>query len=197
MVAIFAESALVRRPWSARANTMMAAALVTWPVCGKALSCRSAARIDSCFSAGNCSRWWWSAGPVTWQSPRPRQRSTVLLPATDDAPRHVRAQRMGPRLRPLPCLHRQQRAGPRCPPYPRTCYSPCPPSAHVAAPARWPHERFTPTTADRRSVAMGHGKRMRRTGLNLQCRVPRLRRDKCQGPPRLRPHRRGNRPPVY
>lgn len=47
MVAIFAESALVRRPWSARANTMMAAALVTWPVCGKALSCRSAARIDS------------------------------------------------------------------------------------------------------------------------------------------------------
>jgi hypothetical protein len=30
------------------------------------------------------SRWWWSGGPVTWQSPRPRPRSTVLLPATDD-----------------------------------------------------------------------------------------------------------------
>ena len=47
IVAIFAESALVRRPWSARANTMMAAALVTWPACGNAVSCRFAARIDS------------------------------------------------------------------------------------------------------------------------------------------------------
>ena len=42
-----AESALVSFAPSARANTMMAAALVTSPVCGNALLCRSAARIDS------------------------------------------------------------------------------------------------------------------------------------------------------
>ena len=44
---IFAESAAVRRPLSERANTMIAAELVTWPVCGNAWSCRCAARIDS------------------------------------------------------------------------------------------------------------------------------------------------------
>ena len=47
IMAILAESALVRRSLSERANTMMAAALVTWPACGNALSCRFAARIDS------------------------------------------------------------------------------------------------------------------------------------------------------
>ena len=47
IVAILAESVLVRRPPPARANTMMAAALVTWPAWGNALSCRFAARIDS------------------------------------------------------------------------------------------------------------------------------------------------------
>ena len=44
---IFAESAAVSRPPSERANTMIAAEPVTWPVCGKAWSCRCAARIDS------------------------------------------------------------------------------------------------------------------------------------------------------
>ena len=44
---IFAESAAVSRPLSARANTMIAAEPVTWPVCGNAWSCRFAARIDS------------------------------------------------------------------------------------------------------------------------------------------------------
>jgi hypothetical protein len=43
----FAESAPVSFPPSARENTMMAAALVTWPLCGNALSCRFIARIDS------------------------------------------------------------------------------------------------------------------------------------------------------
>ena len=43
----FAESGAVSRPPSERANTMVAAALVTWPVCGNAWSCRCAARIDS------------------------------------------------------------------------------------------------------------------------------------------------------
>ena len=47
IAAILAESAPVRRPWSARANTTMAAELVTWPACGNAWSCRFAARIDS------------------------------------------------------------------------------------------------------------------------------------------------------
>ena len=42
-----AESAAVSCPPSARENTMMAAALVTFPVCGNAWSCRSIARIDS------------------------------------------------------------------------------------------------------------------------------------------------------
>ena len=45
--AILAESAPVSRPPSARANTTMAAELVTWPACGNAWSCRFAARIDS------------------------------------------------------------------------------------------------------------------------------------------------------
>ena len=45
--ATFAESAAVSLPPSARENTMMAAATVTCPACGKALSCRFAARIDS------------------------------------------------------------------------------------------------------------------------------------------------------
>ena len=44
---IFAESAAVSLPPSARENTMMAAAAVTCPASGNALSCRSAARIDS------------------------------------------------------------------------------------------------------------------------------------------------------
>ena len=44
---IFAVSAAVRRPPSERANTMIAAEPVTWPVCGNAWSCRCAARIDS------------------------------------------------------------------------------------------------------------------------------------------------------
>ena len=44
---ILAESVPVRRPLSARANTIMAAELVTWPACGNAWSCRFAARIDS------------------------------------------------------------------------------------------------------------------------------------------------------
>jgi hypothetical protein len=43
----FAESAAVSFPPSARENTMMAAELVTCPVCGKAWFCRSIARIDS------------------------------------------------------------------------------------------------------------------------------------------------------
>ena len=43
----FAESAAVSCPPSVRENTTMAAALVTFPVCGNALSCRSIARIDS------------------------------------------------------------------------------------------------------------------------------------------------------
>ena len=43
----FAESAPVSLPPSARENTMMAAAAVTRPACGNALSCRFAARIDS------------------------------------------------------------------------------------------------------------------------------------------------------
>ena len=47
IAATFAESAAVSRPPSDRANTMMAAELVTWPVCGNAWSCRFAARIDS------------------------------------------------------------------------------------------------------------------------------------------------------
>ena len=47
IAATFAESAPVSRPPSARANTMMAAELVTWPACGNAWSCRCAARIDS------------------------------------------------------------------------------------------------------------------------------------------------------
>ena len=45
--ATLAESAAVSRPPSERANTMVAAALVTWPTCGNAWSCRFAARIDS------------------------------------------------------------------------------------------------------------------------------------------------------
>ena len=45
--ATFAESAAVNLPPSARENTMMAATAVTCPVCGNALSCRFAARIDS------------------------------------------------------------------------------------------------------------------------------------------------------
>ena len=44
---IFAASAAVGRPPSERADTMIAAELVTWPVCGNAWSCRFAARIDS------------------------------------------------------------------------------------------------------------------------------------------------------
>ena len=47
IAAILAESAPVRRPPSARANTMMAAELVTWLACGNAWSCRFVARIDS------------------------------------------------------------------------------------------------------------------------------------------------------
>ena len=43
----FAESAAVSCPPSERENTMIAAALVTWPVCGNAWSCRFCARIDS------------------------------------------------------------------------------------------------------------------------------------------------------
>jgi len=44
---IFAESAAVSWPPSARENTMIAAAAVTCPAAGNALSCRFAARIDS------------------------------------------------------------------------------------------------------------------------------------------------------
>ena len=47
IVATLAESAPVSGPPPARENTMMAAALVTWLVCGNAWSCRAAARIDS------------------------------------------------------------------------------------------------------------------------------------------------------
>jgi hypothetical protein len=43
----FAESAVVSLAPSARENTMMAAALVTFPVCGYALFWRSIARMDS------------------------------------------------------------------------------------------------------------------------------------------------------
>ncbi len=45
--AIFAESAAVSLPPSSRENTVTAAAAVTFPACGNALSCRFAARIDS------------------------------------------------------------------------------------------------------------------------------------------------------
>ena len=45
--AILAESAAISLPPSARENTMMAAAAVTCPAAGKALSCKLAARIDS------------------------------------------------------------------------------------------------------------------------------------------------------
>ena len=47
IVATFASSAAVSCPPSARENTMMAAALVTFPVCGNAWSWRSMARMDS------------------------------------------------------------------------------------------------------------------------------------------------------
>ena len=47
IAATFAESAAVSWPPSARENTMMAAAPVTFPVCGNALSWRSIARMDS------------------------------------------------------------------------------------------------------------------------------------------------------
>ena len=45
--ATFALSAGLSRPWSERANTMIAAVASTFPACGNAWSCRFCALIDS------------------------------------------------------------------------------------------------------------------------------------------------------